>query len=177
MEREADDVEVRKVEHAAKFEVDRGVRVIEADSIIEQCIRADQARSGHAGALDEEVHLVFRKVDNSDVGQEQWSVVHAVHAHEFPVRFFCGTPQVGRTYGAGHVRPIRMGGSDFLKQFLRKKTDTGAQVEGEIVFLVLNLAGNLDQAVLRIDQDLSAWSPEMNRAGDADGKLVIRKID
>ena len=33
---QADDIEVRKVEHAAELEVDRRMRVVESDSIVEQ---------------------------------------------------------------------------------------------------------------------------------------------
>src|ERR1700675_710703 len=70
-----------------------------------------------------------------------------------------------------------MGGGELVKHILGKKADTGAEVERQIVFFVLNLAGNLDQAILRIDLDLAAGSAKMICAWGADRKLAAGKIN
>ena len=63
---EPDDIEFRKAEHPAKFEVNRRVSIVESDAVVEQRIGAQKASGRDAGALCEEVHAVFREVDNGD---------------------------------------------------------------------------------------------------------------
>src|SRR5579864_6876084 len=70
-----------------------------------------------------------------------------------------------------------MRGGELVKHILGKKADAGAEVERQIVFLVLNQTGNLDQAILRIDLDFAAGSSEMNCAWGADRKLAAGKIN
>src|SRR6202158_6405970 len=70
-----------------------------------------------------------------------------------------------------------MGGGEPVKHILGDKADTGAEVERQIVFFVLNLAGNLDQAILRIDLDFAAGSAKMNCAWRADRKLAAGKVN
>lgn len=43
-----------------------------------------------------------------------------------------------------------------IEQFIRKKTDGRSHVESKIVFLILDLAGNLYEPVVRIDFDFPA---------------------
>ena len=62
-------------------------------------------------------------------------------------------------------------------KFLGKETDIGAHVESEIVFLILNLAGDLNQTVLRIYLDFAVGPSKMERAGGANRELATRKID
>src|SRR5579864_4526575 len=39
-QRESDDIEVRKIKHPAKLEVNRRMRIVEPNSVVEQCVRS-----------------------------------------------------------------------------------------------------------------------------------------
>src|ERR1035438_9961505 len=91
---ESDDIKVREVEHAPKLEVDRRVGIVDSDSVVKQCVRADEARGWHSGALFEEIHSVFRKVYKGNVGKKERPVLHSVQAHHLPLRLFVEPPHV-----------------------------------------------------------------------------------
>jgi hypothetical protein len=59
-----------------------------------------------------------------------------------------------------------VGVGELAEQFFCKKADGRAHVEAEIVVLVFNLAGNLDEAVVRVDEHLHrevrCWSTRIS---------------
>jgi len=74
------------------------------------------------------------------------------------ISFHFGSSRVEWADGSSHVRPVGVGVGELAEQFFCKKTDGRAPVEAEIVVLVFNLAGNLDEAVVRVDEYLHRFT-------------------
>ncbi len=172
---EANNVEVGKIESAADIEIDDGVSVIEADAVIHQCARAEQSGRRNAGPLFKKGHSILGKVDHRYIGQEEWTVLDALDAHQLPLWFVGQSPHVGRANGAGHVWPGRVSCCELAKKLVREKADGGAKVEGEIVFLVIELAGDLNEAILRVHDCFCLHAPQFQGAGLSDREFLVGK--
>src|ERR1700691_3830641 len=70
-----------------------------------------------------------------------------------------------------------MRGGESVEEIGRQKTYRSANVQRKTVFLVLDLAGNLDQAVLGIHDGFCLYAVELQRAGWSEGEFLAGEID
>ena len=102
--------------------------------------------------------------------------MQAIQAHQLQ-HWIPWVSGIERADGSGHVRPVGVGLREFGEQFLGKKVHGRAQVEGEIVVFVFQLAGNLDEAVVRVQEHLAFHAVELQMSGQCDSELALGEID